>query len=262
MNWQILLYLWNDERSISYLLSCLEDVKVVTERRKLDALTVETFGTRIEKLISLRTSPIHSKDRTSIDDFEIIKPISRRAFGRIFLAKKRTTGDFFAIKGIEPTLILEMRMHHVHEPVPKRKLLTVLYQGCASSKVPDVPNDSFTGKLSYITDDFHVLRWDSVYLDERLTFVEEPVFILTRDVRQFCLRETSMVKFRFQPNSRLIALASTLLPAYLGLKRSLDQLSKSVQNSICKFVTQDDKTVQKTRSSGTELCTSMGPDPS
>lgn len=47
---------------------------------------------------SLRTSPIHSKDRTSIDDFEIIKPISRGAFGRVFLAKKKTTGDFFAIK--------------------------------------------------------------------------------------------------------------------------------------------------------------------
>ncbi|KAJ8553499.1 hypothetical protein K7X08_024177 [Anisodus acutangulus] len=123
----------DDDRSLSYLLSCLEDLKVVTERRKLDALTVETFGTHIEKLIrekylqlcelvdddkvdisstvidedapleddvvrSLRTSPIHSKDRTSIDDFEIIKPISRGAFGRVFLAKKRTTGDFFAIK--------------------------------------------------------------------------------------------------------------------------------------------------------------------
>ena len=48
---------------------------------------------------SLRTSPIHpSKDRTSIDDFVIIKPISRGAFGRVFLAKKRTTGDLFAIK--------------------------------------------------------------------------------------------------------------------------------------------------------------------
>jgi len=48
---------------------------------------------------SLRTSPIHSsRDRTSIDDFEIIKPISRGAFGRVFLAKKRTTGDLFAIK--------------------------------------------------------------------------------------------------------------------------------------------------------------------
>ncbi|KAL9224364.1 hypothetical protein vseg_000403 [Gypsophila vaccaria] len=123
-----------DDRSINYLLTCLEDLGVVVGRRKFDALTVETFGARIEKLIrekylqllelvdnekidlastvidedtpmdddvvrSLRTSPIHSaKDRTSIDDFEIIKPISRGAFGRVFLAKKRTTGDLFAIK--------------------------------------------------------------------------------------------------------------------------------------------------------------------
>ncbi|KAI3757087.1 hypothetical protein L6452_04620 [Arctium lappa] len=124
----------DDDRSLSYLLTCLDDLRVVTDRRKFDALTVETFGARIEKLIrekylqlfelvddekvditstiidedapldddvmrSLRTSPIHSgKDRTSIDDFEIIKPISRGAFGRVFLAKKRTTGDLFAIK--------------------------------------------------------------------------------------------------------------------------------------------------------------------
>ncbi|KAK8503970.1 hypothetical protein V6N13_021745 [Hibiscus sabdariffa] len=123
-----------DDRSVPYLLSCLEDLRLVIDRRKFDALTVETFGARIEKLIrekylqfcelvedekvditstvidedapleddvvrSLRTSPIHSsKDRTSIDDFEIIKPISRGAFGRVFLAKKRTTGDLFAIK--------------------------------------------------------------------------------------------------------------------------------------------------------------------
>ncbi|CAN0902231.1 Probable serine/threonine protein kinase IREH1 [Linum grandiflorum] len=123
-----------DDRSVPYLLSCLEDLRVVIDRRKFDALTVETFGARIEKLIrekylllcelvgdekvdigstvidedapleddvvrSLRTSPIHSsKDRTSIDDFEIMKPISRGAFGRVFLAKKRTTGDLFAIK--------------------------------------------------------------------------------------------------------------------------------------------------------------------
>ncbi|GFP89451.1 probable serine/threonine protein kinase ireh1 [Phtheirospermum japonicum] len=124
----------DDDRSLQYLLSCLEDLKVVIDRRKFDSLTVETFGARIEKLIrekylqlcemvdddkvditstvidedapleddvlrSLRSSPVHSsKDRTSIDDFEIIKPISRGAFGRVFLAKKRTTGDLFAIK--------------------------------------------------------------------------------------------------------------------------------------------------------------------
>lgn len=124
----------DDDRALPYMLSCLDDLRDVIDRRKFDALTVETFGTRIEKLIrekylqlcdsvyddkvdiastvieedapleddmvrSLRTSPINSaKDRTSIEDFEIIKPISRGAFGRVFLAKKRTTGDLFAIK--------------------------------------------------------------------------------------------------------------------------------------------------------------------
>lgn len=49
---------------------------------------------------SLRASPVNkcSKDRTSIEDFEIIKPISRGAYGRVFLARKRATGDLFAIK--------------------------------------------------------------------------------------------------------------------------------------------------------------------
>lgn len=49
---------------------------------------------------SVRASPINpsTKDRTSIEDFEIIKPISRGAYGRVFLARKRATGDLFAIK--------------------------------------------------------------------------------------------------------------------------------------------------------------------
>lgn len=49
---------------------------------------------------SLRASPVNtcSRDRTSIEDFEIIKPISRGAYGRVFLARKRATGDLFAIK--------------------------------------------------------------------------------------------------------------------------------------------------------------------
>lgn len=34
----------------------------------------------------------------SIKDFEIIKPISRGAFGSVYLSKKRTTGDYYAIK--------------------------------------------------------------------------------------------------------------------------------------------------------------------
>lgn len=35
---------------------------------------------------------------SSIKDFDIIKPISKGAFGSVFLAKKKATGDYFAIK--------------------------------------------------------------------------------------------------------------------------------------------------------------------
>jgi len=35
---------------------------------------------------------------TSIKDFDVIKPISKGAFGSVFLAKKKATGDYFAIK--------------------------------------------------------------------------------------------------------------------------------------------------------------------
>lgn len=44
------------------------------------------------------TLTVSHKERTTIDDFEIIKPISRGAFGKVFLARKRITGDLFAIK--------------------------------------------------------------------------------------------------------------------------------------------------------------------
>jgi hypothetical protein len=49
-------------------------------------------------LLDNASQSITVSSRTSIDDFEIIKPINRGAFGKVFLARKRTTGDFFAIK--------------------------------------------------------------------------------------------------------------------------------------------------------------------
>ncbi|KAI9081544.1 hypothetical protein K1719_036463 [Acacia pycnantha] len=119
----------------NYVSRRIEELNLTIQARKVDALIVETFGRRIETLLaekyltlchqiddekvdssnglleeessaeddtvrSLRASPIHqsSRDRTSIEDFEIIKPISRGAFGRVFLARKRATGDSFAIK--------------------------------------------------------------------------------------------------------------------------------------------------------------------
>jgi serine/threonine protein kinase len=40
----------------------------------------------------------NAKATTSIKDFDIIKPISKGAFGSVYLAKKRNTGDYYAIK--------------------------------------------------------------------------------------------------------------------------------------------------------------------
>ncbi|PRP75823.1 hypothetical protein PROFUN_08817 [Planoprotostelium fungivorum] len=37
-------------------------------------------------------------DKPRLDDFEIIRPISRGAFGKVFLAMKKKTGDYYAIK--------------------------------------------------------------------------------------------------------------------------------------------------------------------
>lgn len=154
------------EGSCDYLLACMQDLQDVLKQSKMKALVIDTFGSRIEKLLryfgatyniyrinfctghicsctflkftcrekyilacevmdgkshmshskhnensgmfldsasqsSVSTPPhLLHKDRTSIDDFEIIKPISRGAFGKVFLARKRTTGDLFAIKVI------------------------------------------------------------------------------------------------------------------------------------------------------------------
>lgn len=39
-----------EEKSSPYLVSCMEDLQEVIGRRKHEALTVQTFGVRIEKL--------------------------------------------------------------------------------------------------------------------------------------------------------------------------------------------------------------------
>lgn len=70
------------------------------EKGDLQNMTDECSSTEDDTSRSLNSSPGNrgTKDRTTIEDFEIIKPISRGAFGRVFLAKKKATGDLFAIK--------------------------------------------------------------------------------------------------------------------------------------------------------------------
>ncbi|KAI3821064.1 hypothetical protein L1987_08620 [Smallanthus sonchifolius] len=140
------------EKSSEILLNCMEDLQDVLQRSKLKALVIDTFGHRIEKLVrdkyisacdledankrisdvgypslldtasqsSSVSTPSH-KERTSIDDFEIIKPISKGAYGKVFLARKRTTGDLFAIKMLKKMDIL--RKNDIERIVAERNIL-------------------------------------------------------------------------------------------------------------------------------------------
>ncbi|XP_027091413.2 probable serine/threonine protein kinase IRE4 isoform X1 [Coffea arabica] len=146
----------SDEGSNEFLLACMEDLQDVLQQSKLRALVVDTFGGRIENLlrekfllacnlvdpksdiqrpesakmlldngsqsstISTPSHPLH-KERTSIDDFEIIKPISRGAFGKVYLARKRTTGDLFAIKVLKKMDML--RKNDIDRILAERNIL-------------------------------------------------------------------------------------------------------------------------------------------
>ncbi|KAH6601160.1 hypothetical protein BASA50_001839 [Batrachochytrium salamandrivorans] len=50
---------------------------------------------------SCQTPTLAQRTLPNIKDYEIIKPISKGAFGSVYLAKKRATGDYFAIKSIK-----------------------------------------------------------------------------------------------------------------------------------------------------------------
>ncbi|KAJ3090820.1 hypothetical protein HK102_002563 [Quaeritorhiza haematococci] len=59
----------------------------------------------------------------SIRDFEILKPISRGAYGKVYLAKKRTTQDLFAIKILKKDDMVRKNM--VSQVLAERKVLAL-----------------------------------------------------------------------------------------------------------------------------------------
>ncbi|XP_078178147.1 putative serine/threonine protein kinase IRE4 isoform X2 [Carex rostrata] len=143
------------------LLSCLRELLDILQQNHIKALVIDTFGCRIKNLLkkkylrvtrasgkryykrpvqseeikgevypSLRSSseynnihvlhPLES-ERVSIDDFEKIKQISRGAFGKVFLARKRTTGDLFAIKVLKKLHMI--RKNDVERILAERDIL-------------------------------------------------------------------------------------------------------------------------------------------
>lgn len=59
----------------------------------------------------------------SIDDFDILKPISRGAFGKVYLARKCATQDLYAIKVLKKDVMVRKNM--VSHVMAERKVLSL-----------------------------------------------------------------------------------------------------------------------------------------
>lgn len=72
-------------------------------RRQSSAAISSSTGDNIKlppspRLNGVTAQPLARAVPPSIKDFEVIKPISKGAFGSVYLSKKKSTGDYFAIK--------------------------------------------------------------------------------------------------------------------------------------------------------------------
>ena len=67
-------------------------------RRQSSATSSEAHRPTSPRIPATATHPQPRAVPVSIKDFEIIKPISKGAFGSVFLSKKKSTGEYYAIK--------------------------------------------------------------------------------------------------------------------------------------------------------------------
>lgn len=80
------------------------------------------FGTSPPRPSSLRTSDIDPIPL--ITDFQIIKPISRGAYGKVYLARKKTTDDLYAIKVLKKHELIKKNM--ISHVLAERRVMSLL----------------------------------------------------------------------------------------------------------------------------------------
>ena len=65
-----------------------------------------------------------------------------------------------------------------------------------ASRGPDLGHDTMLNR--YHGDGNYIIRWDSVLLDENLSYEEEPVAILDKEVRKVRSREIASIKVQWK----------------------------------------------------------------
>ncbi|KAI1447669.1 hypothetical protein F5Y02DRAFT_432325 [Annulohypoxylon stygium] len=74
---------------------------IIPHHRRQSSAALSEFPNRLAtspRLNAVNHAPMQRAVPPSIKDFEIIKPISKGAFGSVYLSKKKSTGEYFAIK--------------------------------------------------------------------------------------------------------------------------------------------------------------------
>ncbi|KAJ2524106.1 hypothetical protein GGI11_001048 [Coemansia sp. RSA 2049] len=89
----------------------------VTRQRNNSQLSTGARGTSESVAAKAQRMP-------SIDDFDFVKPISRGAFGRVYLARKKATKDLFAIKVMRKKDMINKNM--VTQALAERRALSLL----------------------------------------------------------------------------------------------------------------------------------------
>ena len=140
---------------------------------------LRTAQSRHQSYAKLRRRPL----RFSVGDrvFLCVSPMKGvMRFGRRGKLNPRYIGPFVILRTVEE-VAYELALHP------------------AFSAIHPVFHVSMLSR--YIPDESHVLQYDAVELDDRLTFVEEPVAILTRDVRKLRLRSIPIFNIRWRHRS-------------------------------------------------------------
>lgn len=111
----------NDARVLGIILSSVSRIKIRIENQNIDSMfqkSKELVNEKLKVCISrISASPLQTttidqppephRIEVTIADFEIIKRISSGAYARVFLARKKKTGDIYAMKVIPKSSVLQ-----------------------------------------------------------------------------------------------------------------------------------------------------------
>lgn len=161
------------------------------------------------------TNDVKLKTELTIKDFEIVKPISKGAFGRVFLAKKRATNDLFAIKVIRKSDMIRKNM--VTHVLAERRVM-------ALSKTPFVVKLYFafqSKEYLYLVMEY-LIGGDLSSLLQATGYLEEPIakFYIAEAIAALeYLHSNSIIHRDIKPDNMLIDQCGHLKLTDFGLSK-------------------------------------------